>query len=349
MTIEATATALVQDEAMSAPEQIEAPTEYNEAAEMAAIFDRNEAEGEEAAEEAPAEATEAPQEADDAEPEAQAPDAQVDAPSDLPAAVKKAWATIPEEARTAILDGQREMGRKLADQGRQIQGIAPIRDTLVEAVKKLPELGNMRPEDVAKDVMELAQINAQFKSKPVETMLDLVKKHGLEQAMAQALSGQNVSEGAQQVPALLNEINGLKRQLAQVTDPEFMRSQFTSLTQEQQTIQSVNEFAQSQPDWSEIEPHLPPAIAFVQNLAPDASPQDVLARAYKLAQSQIKPDALKAPAPQAADEAARVVDPERSKKAQKAKSVNVSGSQPGKPRAMTEEEMMRQIYDKNQS
>lgn len=351
MTIEATAAALAQDEAISAPETVTPEAAPEAAVDLAAIYDKVNAEPEAAKEpqEAAPEAQTDPEQAGaPVEPEAE-PEAASDAPTDLPAGVKKAWAHIPEEARNGFVEAQREMSRKLSEQGRQMQGIAPIRDSLVAAVKELPALADMRPEEVARDVMALAKQSAAFREKPVETMIGLIKQHGLEQAIGQALGGQGVTDGARQNAALAQQVQQLQKQLAQVTNPEFMRSQVQALTAEQQTVQTVNEFAQTMEHWADVEHLMPQAIQFAQSMSPDASPKDTLERAYSMALSQIKPDALKAIATPGGVEPTPIADPERSKKAQKAKSVNVNSAQPGRPRAKTEVEMMEEIWAKNQS
>jgi len=347
MSIEATATALVQDEAISAPEPMESNSEGDMRAEMDAIWDRNNAEettedGPEAVEEPevaePVEAEEATEEADTAEGKA---------PSELPLAVKKNWPSIPKEAQDAILETQREANRKLGDQGRLMQGISPIRDVLVEATKVHPQLADMTPKQVAQEVFTLAKHAQEFRADPVKALMALAKQHGIEQNLAQAFSGRPQT---QETASMAQEIRALKQQISRFSDPEFMKNQFSSFSTEQQTTQTVEQFAASKPDWAEVENHMPSAISFVQAMAPAGiSPQDVLSRAYDLALSQIKPEATKAKQPEAADEAVTIVDPERSRKALKAKSVNVSDRGGAKPKALTERQIMEQIWAKNQS
>ena len=137
--------------------------------------------------------------------------------------IKQHWDDIPETARTAILDSQREMGRKLADQGRQVQGIAPIRDVLTQAVKEIPALANMRPEEAAAQVFELAKLSNDFTSKPVETLMGYIQKHGIGEQMALALAGQPLTGDG---PNTAKEIQRLNREVSRLSDPEYMRSNF---------------------------------------------------------------------------------------------------------------------------
>ena len=362
MSIEATATALVQDESTSAP--VETPTESAPSGEvdlqteLDAIWDRSQTE--ETDEDAPTEAESEPQEAKSEPQEGDAPDEEEEAtaepetkqeaPSELPAAIKAHWTAIPKEAQDAFLESQREANRKLSENGRMMQGIAPIRDVLAEAVNELPSLANMKPQDVAREVMQLAKISNDFNTKPVETIMGLVKQHGLEQALQQHFSGQGVTPDAQQNVALQQEVNNLKRQLQQISDPEYMSSQFDAFSTQQQAHQTIQEFAANQPHWADVEPYLPDAIQFVKaSSAEDLSPKDTLERAYNLALSQIKPNAMKADAPDTAQKAVAVADPERSRKAQKAKSANLPDRGGSKPKPQTERQLMEQIWAKHHS
>lgn len=333
MDLEATAQALVTETAL--PEQVAATETVEAEPDYGAAFDK-------AMAETPAEAAEPAPEADEATAEVEVAQEAVEAPTDVPVALRKHWSGLPEEARDAVLTSQREMSRKLSDMGRQVQGIAPIRDVLVEAAKANPAIMNMRPDELARDVMELAQYSAAFKSKPVETFMALAQKHGMTDALRQAFGGQ--PQEAQQTASLQNEIRTLKAQLAKAADPEFIREQVSAVTMQERVISDVQGFAAQQEHWSEVEGFMPKVIPLVRDAMPDASAKDVLARAYDLALQTYRPD-LKAKA-QAAVEAAVVPDPERAKAALQAKSVNVTGRASGQARELTEEERYAAAYDR---
>jgi hypothetical protein len=321
--MDTTAPALVADEAMT------------EDAELSALYDTL---GETAEAEPVAEAPAEPEAAPEAEPEAEP------APTDLPAGVKAAWGNLPPEAREAVTHAHREMSRKLAEQTRFVNGLNPIRDVLAQAAQELPNLANMRPEQVAAEVMELARVSRDFATKPVETMLGLVRKHGMEQALRQALGGQDVTQEAHQTVALQNEISALKQQLHRVADPEYFRSQVTAVTAETRIIDEVNQFATTAEHWAAVEPHLPLVIPAVQaKLGESASAKDVLAAAYDAALTIYLPE-LKAQA-KAAEEAA-APDPEKIQAALNAKSVNVRATSSGNTRILTEDEMLSAAYDR---
>lgn len=330
MDLEATAQALVTETAL--PEQV-ASSEPAEP-DYGAVYDK--------ITEAPVEAAEAPQEAPEPEVAPEPAQEAVDAPTDVPVALRKHWSALPEDARDAVLSSQREMSRKLSDMGRQVQGISPIRDVLVSAAKDIPALMNMRPEEVAQEVLSLAKVSADFRTKPLETFIGLAQQHGMVDALRQALGGN--AQGAQETASLQNEIRALKQQLERAANPEFIREQVSAVTQQERVLSDVQAFAAQQEHWAEVEAYMPKVIPLLREAMPDASGKDVLARAYDLALQTYRPD-LKAKA-QAAVEAAAQPDPERIQAALKAKSVNVTGRTTGKARELTEDEAYAAVYDR---
>ncbi|MGL6208731.1 MAG: hypothetical protein ACRC14_02735 [Paracoccaceae bacterium] len=332
MTIEATAQALAPETAL--PVQVASPETTESEPDYGAVYDKITADAPIEAEIEPVEAIESPA-------EVEAPVETVEAPTDVPVALRKHWGTLTEEARDAVLSSQREMSRKLSDMGRQVQGIGPIRDVLVSAVKELPALGNMRPEEVASEVILLAKMSADFREKPVETFLALAQKHNMTNAVRQALG---VAGQAPNNDALTNKLAALEQQLARAADPEFIRQQVSAVTMQERVTADVQAFAADKEHWGEVEDHLPKVIQIVREAMPNASEKDVLSRAYDIALQTYRPD-LKAPAPPAV-EAAPQPDPERTQAAIQAKSINVTGRTSGKPREMTEEEIYSSAYDR---
>lgn len=333
MDLEATAQALVTETAL--PEQVAATETTETEPDYSAVYDKITADD-------PVEAAEPAQEAPEPVAAAETAPEPVDAPTDVPVALRKHWGALPEDAREAVASAHREMSRKLSDMGRQVQGIAPIRDVLVQAVKERPELANMRPDQLASDVLTLARVSADFQTKPLETFLSLAQQHGMVDALRQALGGN--SQGAQQTATLQNEIRALKAQLARAADPEYIREQVSAVTMQERVMSDVQAFAATQEHWGEVEAYMPKVIPLIRETMPNASGKDVLAKAYEIALQTYRPD-LKAKA-QAAVEAAAVPDPERTQAALKAKSVNVTGRTTGKAREMTEDEAYAAVYDR---
>jgi hypothetical protein len=334
MSIEATADALAAHEA--------APVEVSMEAELGAVFDKLTAEPENAPtpepETAPVEQVEAVE-----EPEAAEPVEEVEVPSGLPVELRDKWKAIPTEARDAILKDRDGLNRKLSDMGRQVQGIAPIRDSLVKAVEKFPFLADMKPQDVAQQIFQLADVGQKLRENPGAMLAQLAKQHGAEQALLQHLQGQPQTQQAAIVPKLLNQIQQLEQKLARVADPEYLSQQITQVTTQQQVVSSVNEFASQAEHWSDVETHIPTYIQIAKaKLGETAAPKALLEFAYTKA---VQDFVEKAPS-QPAEEATLAPDPDRTAKALKAVSVNVNGKATGKPRPLTEEEALSAVYDR---
>lgn len=345
MSIEATAEALAPDTAMPVDAPIETTTEISEDDAMGAVFDSLQETDPETTDQPTKEAQDVAETPDELEAQAEKP--KVEAPSEVPYQVKQHWADIPEAARAAILESQREMGRKLGEQGRQIQGISPIRDVLVKATQELPGLSNMSPQDAATNIFEMAKISSDFNEKPVETMLGLIKRHNMGEAIGQALAGQPMT--GHQTPQLMKQIEGLQREIKRLSDPNTLRESFTAFSTEAQVESSVTEFSQTAEHWGAVEAHMPAAVQYVKSTMPEGtSAKDILSKAYDLAVGQFVPDA-KAKQEDAAGKAAPIVDPERSKSAIKAKSANVKSTSSGKTRTMTEDEILSATFDKLQN
>lgn len=340
MTIEAAAQALAPDTVIVSEPVVteEAEPDYG------AIYDKMTTEAPAEAESEAVEAAEAPAEAETPEASAEAPEAAVDAPTDVPVALRKHWSALPEEARDAVLTSQREMSRKLSDMGRQVQGLSPIKDVLVNASKELPALMNMRPDQVAEEVVVLAKAVADFRTKPLETFISLAKEHNMLDALRQALGGQ--VQSAQETASLQTELRQLRDHVARAASPDFIREQVSAIATQERAVADVMEYAASKEHWAEVEDDLPAFIAAAQTAKPNASNKDVLDLAYTLALQAKRPD-LKAPA-KTAVEAVEQPDPERAKAAIQAKSVNVTGRTAGKPRELTEEEAYEAAWSRAQ-
>jgi hypothetical protein len=331
MSIEATA------DALAAPEV--APVTMED--ELGAVFDKlNEAPTEDAPIEQPETAEVVEVEA--VEEPAETPEVEVEVPSGLPVELREKWKAIPEDARDAILKDRDGLHRKLSDMGRQVQGIAPIRDSLVQAVEKFPFLADMKPQDVAAQVFQLAEMGQKIRENPGAVLAHLAKQHGAEQALLQHLQGKPTQE-ANVVPRLMNHIQQLEQKLARVSDPEYLSQQITQVTSQQQVVSSVSEFAAQSEHWGEVESHIPAYIPIAKaKLGEGAAPRALLEFAY---QKAVQDFVAKAPT-QSAEEATTAPDPERTAKALKAVSVNVTGKATGKPKPLTEAEELERAYDR---
>lgn len=343
MSIEATAEALAPETAAPIETVTDEAPQANEPDDLSALYDKLNAPDEaETPDEPSAEVAAESKPADEPESEPEEPKAEI--PSDIPRQFKEHWEKLTPEVRTAIEDHSRETNRKLGEQGRMMQGISPIRDALVEATRSFPQMADMKPADVAKEVFNLAKVSADFQTKPLETMMGLVRQHGLEKQLAQVLQGQPVQQD--NTNQMLQHIRKLESKLSEATNPEYLRSQMESFTSERNIMSEVENFANTAEHWDKVEDYLPQFVALERQMQPNGSEKDILKAAYESAVSRFVPTEQKAP-DEAAEQAARYSDPEKTKAVLKAKSVNVTGK-PGKPRPLTEDELLSQTFDRAQ-
>lgn len=265
-----------------------------------------------------------------------------EAPSYLPEEVKKHWGTMPEEVRDAISKSQRGMSDKLAETSRLVQGLGPIQNAVVQAAKEMPHLANMRPDQIAGEMLELAKISAQFNSKPVETLVGLIDKHNMRDAIRHVLGGN--PDGAAAAAASAKELSDLRAEVARLSNPDFFRDQVAQINTQERAFEAVTTFMKDAEHWAAVEDRIPVLIPVVKaKLGETAPPAALLKEAYELAVSMFLPDKVK---PVAAVEAAPVADPARAKAAVAAKAVNITGKVEGAPRKQSEREAFFEAYDR---
>jgi len=345
---DATAEALAGGEAMPTPppmteatEALEMTSEMDEDAALDAAFDRAQEADDEGA---PEEAQEAATEAEPEEPEQEAAESDSEAPTDLPGAVRDAWKDIPDTARDAIVNAQREMARKTGDMGRQISALGPIRDALVQASQDLPALSKMTPDQVTSELTQLARWAQTIDENPVAALEHIARSKGVD--LAQHYGGQPATQEGGDIGQLRQHIAGLENQLQQAlsaADPTRIAQEVNASLEHERHAQAVTEFASSKDDWDAVESKIPAAVSFVMETNPSMSPMDVLAQAYTLAGGQhtASPKAEGTPAP---SQAPASPDPD---KAKAAKSVNVA-PKPSRERNLSEDEILDRAYDRAQ-
>jgi hypothetical protein len=271
-----------------------------------------------------------------------------EAPPDLPAPIKAKWGSLDKEVRDTFVTTQRDLSRKLAEQGRLVNGVKPVVDVLARAVNEIPGLKGMRPEQVARDVFEGAKMVAAIRANPVANILNLARQHGAEDALKAHFAGQAPTQAAQENIALVRKVRELEQTLTQVANPQNIMSAVEQRLVARDTENFVQSFATERSDtWQQVEPFIPNMIPLAkQRLGPSASAQDVLAQAYDMA-VYAHPD-LRAKT-LAAAQAPVASDPARTAAAKAAKSVNVSSQPTNGNREMTDRQILAAIWDKHNS
>lgn len=319
---------------------------------MAEAYDRLMKESDEPAQQAAPEAPEKPEEQEAPEaPEVEAPEAaKDDLPTDLPSGVRQHWGSIPETARDAILKSQRDMSSKLSQASRDLQAVGPLRDMIHKAARSDERIRQMTPAQIAQNVEVLFQASKALSEDPVKALRGLARQHNIDLAkLSEGQPAQKPGEAAQRdaqtIRQLQQTINGLNQKLQQVSDPQYLRSQYDQWNTENTVVGEIQKFASDKPHWQEVEQYLPTVIPVAKaKLGENAAPAEVLQEAYSMAINTFVPNARadqtragEQPAPEA---------PERVQTAVKAKSVNVK-SEPGRKSApRTQREAMSAVYDR---
>lgn len=354
MSTEAVAEALAPAQEPVKVEIVEAP-EFDEASAMDDIWSRSqdeasadqppesEEDAEKAAPEAeagkkddPAENVEKSEEEESPAPDDAARQEKVEGPSELPRAVRDAWGEIPDAAREAVLSSHREMGRKLAEQGKQMQGIAPIRDGLVELARELPEMQNMTADQVLKEFRIFRDdVVAPLTKDPMGTIIKFAQERGISEQLRAALGGEQ-AQGGQEFQRMAQIIRSQQQAMEQ------LQQQVQGIAQ-QPILKTVDEFARGADHWDEVVETILPAISYVQSAFPELSDKDTLQKAYDM---EIQRIGKVQPSPSREERAAP--DPERTEQALKAKSVNVTGK-PTNAKPLSVEQMDDKIWRKHHS
>ena len=285
-----------------------------------------------------------PEAPDEGEEKPAAPEAAAsEGPNGLPRELREKWSEIPEALRPVVEKSHRDLQLKLTQQGREMQGIAPIRDVLTEAVKDLPALARMTPQEIARDVAQLAKLSNDFHADPVASIVGLIDKHDARGVIMQALGA---GEGEVAGAAAQQEIAALKQEVAQLRDPAWVRSQFGALNAEQEAQRAVTEFSTKAEHWAEVETDVLGFLPGVQaKMGPGASLSDILQKAYDIA---VHANGLPVAKAGAAAQAAPQPDPQRTQQAVKAKSINVRSQPTQKNRVLTEDEELDLAWERAQ-
>lgn len=242
------------------------------------------------------------------------------------------WDKIPAELRTDIAAHEAKLASTLTDQGRQLK---PFQD-VVARHSDIFESGKTdhegKPVTPAYALNYFLGIQRELDHDAPNTLLKVAKNLGALDDMIAILNGQQPSKSSAPQPRA-----GLDP--AQVE--ALVEQAFSRKTAEQTVTEQVARFAEGKPHYAAIEADLPDFIPLAtQRLGEGASANDVLEKAYKLACID-KGLSLEPAAPKVA----AVPEPDKTAAARKAASVNVTSTESGKTRALTEDEELGLAFD----
>ncbi|RVA60810.1 hypothetical protein, partial [Mesorhizobium sp. M7A.F.Ca.CA.004.09.1.2] len=238
-----------------------------------------------------------------------------------------------------------------SDHGRQLSTVKPIQEVIdrhshyfdPQKGRKLADGSVVTP---AKAIDFLFNAQANLDRAPVESIMAIIDSYGVRDKIAAAF-GQTVQQGESE---LRQEIAGLKTLLATVGNPASIDDRINQKLQERADQTSaeteLTRLSADKPLYSEI-----PEVDMVEaihkarrKLGDAASKEAVFGLAYDMAVNADPDLRAKAAAgkPAASNGAAKVEG------ARRAAAVNIPSTASGKGRALTEEEELAAVYDRNQ-
>lgn len=264
------------------------------------------------------------------------------------------WGKIPADARTKIAEHQQRQHAKLSDLGRKVAAYEPMAQVASEFAEYFN--GNLtlpgpdgKPVRIAPHdgVRYLAGIQRAMDKQPVETLLSIMDTYKVRDKIAAHLSGQAPAQ-PQGDAALLSRIDQLENIIRKSSDPSLIEQvvdRKNARAAHEQEVSRLMDPKGSRPLAPDIEAE---TLAFFigkawKALGDDAGIEAVFDHAYKAA---VEAD----PALRAKAEAARKAAEDTAAKAESAKrgaSVNLRSTAAGKPRQLSDDELMEEVWRKN--
>ncbi|MBZ9926786.1 hypothetical protein [Mesorhizobium sp. BR1-1-4] len=265
--------------------------------------------------------------------------------------VKGAWEKTPAEIRAFVAAREQDLQSRLSDHGRQISAAKPVQEAIDKFAHYFDPVKGRKTADgsvvtPARAIEFLFQAQANLDAAPVESLLALADSYGVRDKLAAAF-GQTVQQGESE---LRREIAGLKQMLASAHNPATIDDRINQKLQERTDQQSAAEeltrLSADKPLYSEI-----PEVDMVEaihkarrKLGDAASKEAVFTMAYDMAVNADPDLRAKAAAakPAATNGAAKI------ESARRAAAVNIPSTASGRGRALTEDEELAAVYDRNQ-
>lgn len=277
------------------------------------------------------------------------PAVETPAPAHLPQSIKSLWPAMSEDARKAWSAHVTDTDRKFGEQGKVLGQMKPFHDEFVAAMEQYPEWRGLPPAQLAQGAIRLAAVEREFSKNPVGVIMDLAKRSGSLEKLAQVFNG-NAQQGDQghHVARLERELETLRSQLGKAADPDTIRGEINRTMLAKDAEKLTSDFAAGKEHWAEVEAELPDFIRMVLAKGGERPMSDVLSDAYDMAINANPAVRAKIRAAEAKATAAQT-DPKRTEAARKAASMNVKPTANGKDRPGTEEEAMGAAYDRMMS
>lgn len=257
------------------------------------------------------------------------------------------WGKIPADLKEPLRAHQEELHKTLSQQGQALSAYKPIGDV----VQKFGDYfdGRTATYKPHEAIEYLFNIQRSMDANPVETLLQIADTYELRPKLAEMFGGQGGGEGNNE-SVLLAKISQLESTIRGMADPSRIDQRISERLKEDrefsQVEQEISRVSKDMPLYAEI----PEAdlVHFInrswEKLGNTASKEAVLKSAYDMA-INADPD-LRAKA--AAQKSAATTDPARVAAAKRANESNIRSTSTGKTRDLTDDELLGQVWDKNQ-
>lgn len=261
------------------------------------------------------------------------------------------WSKIPEDLKKPIADHQNKLHKTLSEQGQALSAWKPLSDIINKNKDYFDgTTAQYKPEDAINAMFETVR---QLDKAPVETLVQIATEYDVLPQLAAAfrLQGEDAAAVGTQNAKLLAEIGELKQTIVNLQSgfkPEEIDRRVRKTLDEERTVSSLNEIisrvSQKTPLFAEIESELPDYIRkAAARLDETASHDAVLELACDMA---VNADpGLRARA--AALKGAAVTDAGKVAAQKAANAANIKSTSSGKPRDLTDDELLGGIYDKH--
>lgn len=262
--------------------------------------------------------------------------------------LEETWAKVPAELRETIRAHEEKLHQTLSQQGQALSAYKPLSEVFGEYSEYFNgQRGNYRPDEAVRFLFGLQR---GMDEKPEETILQIIDTYELRPKLAAMFGGQGGEAAQQPESLLLSKIDQLEATIQRLSDPSKIDQRITEKLKEDREYsaveQEISRVATTMPLYAEIPEE--DMVHFINKswakLGNTASKEAVLKSAYDMA-INADPDLR---AKSAALKPAAASDPERVAAAKRANSTNIRSTSSGKSRELTEDELLADVYDKNQ-
>lgn len=289
----------------------------------------------------PAEPAEITQEPIKEEPEPAKP--VIEFPKAWAADRQKIWDTLSPEAKEYIARRESDAQKGHSQLGEK----ASRADRYESVINRYKHVLNDAPD---KEIESLLATKEAFLRDKQGTFERLAQQLGIDLSQYARTSSENAPAETDQIRSLMQEVQGLKRQLGETTNRLTAREQQEQKAQEQSLAKLVEDHSKGKDYWAEIEPEVLKQIYAIQMVNPNRNPKEILDEAEKNAlklNDEVSNRLNKAKRDkEAADKAA--TDKRKADEAKRLASINTKSSSGSTPKAAftTMAEEMANIYDK---